>query len=34
MNKKRVELRKLKKQGLEPKYINMFIGLLELIEIK
>ena len=34
INKKRVSLRKLKKQGLEPKYINMFIGLLEFIETK
>ena len=34
MNKKRIALRKLKKNGLEPKFINMFIGLLEFIEIK
>ena len=32
INKKRIALRKLKKQGLEPKFINMFIGLLEFIE--
>ena len=34
INKKRVALRKLKKQGLEPKFINMFIGLLEFVETK
>jgi len=34
VNKKRISLRKLKKAGLEPKYINMFIGLLEFIESK
>lgn len=34
MNKKRIFLRKLKKKGLEPKFINMFIGLLEFIESK
>ena len=34
MNKKRIALRKLKKNGLEPKFINMFIGLLEFIETK
>lgn len=34
INKKRINLRKLKKEGLEPKYINMFIGLLEFIENK
>lgn len=34
INKKRISLRKLKRQGLEPKFINMFIGLLEFIEIK
>ena len=34
VNKKRIGLRKLKRQGLEPKFINMFIGLLEFIEIK
>ena len=34
MNKKRIELRKLKKKKLEPKYITMFIGLLEFIETK
>ena len=31
VNKKRIALRKLKKNGLEPKFINMFIGLLEFI---
>ena len=34
ITKKRIELRKLRKEKLEPKYINMFIGLLEFIEIK
>jgi len=34
VNKKRISLRKLRKVGLEPKYINMFIGLLEFIESK
>ena len=34
VNKKRISLRKLRKSGLEPKYINMFIGLLEFIESK
>ena len=34
VNKKRISLRKLKKSGLQPKYINMFIGLLEFIESK
>lgn len=34
IKKKRIELRKLKKDGLEPKFINMFIGLLEFIENK
>ena len=34
MNKKRIFLRKLKKKGLEPKFINMFIGLLEFIATK
>ena len=34
IKKKRIELRKLKKDRLEPKYINMFISLLEFIEIK
>ena len=34
MNKKRIGLRKLRKYGLEPKFINMFIGLLEFIEEK
>ena len=31
INKKRIALRKQKKNGLEPKFINMFIGLLEFI---
>lgn len=34
VNKKRIQLRKLKKSGLEPKFINMFIGLLEFIGSK
>ena len=34
INKKRIGLRKLRRQGLEPKFINMFIGLLEFIERK
>ncbi len=34
VKKKRIGLRKLKKDGLEPKFINMFIGLLEFIENK
>lgn len=34
INKKRIGLRKLKKSGLEPKYINMFISLLEFIQKK
>ena len=34
VNKKRIGLRKLKKHGLEPKFINMFIGLLAFIETK
>lgn len=34
INKKRIGLRKLKRSGLEPKYINMFISLLEFIEKK
>ena len=34
VDKKRIALRKLKRNGLEPKYINMFIGLLEFIETK
>ena len=34
VKKKRIALRKLKKNGLEPKFINMFIGLLEFIEAK
>ena len=34
INKKRIGLRKLRKIGLEPKFINMFIGLLEFIETK
>jgi hypothetical protein len=32
IKKKRIELRKLRKDKLEPKYINMFIGLLDFIE--
>ena len=31
VNKKRIALRKMRKKGLENKYINMFIGLLEFI---
>lgn len=31
IKKKRIEIRKLKKYRLEPKFINMFIGLLEFI---
>ena len=34
VKKKRIALRKLRKDGLEPKYINMFIGLLDFIEKK
>ena len=34
INKKRIALRKLKKDKLEVKFINMFIGLLEFIEAK
>ena len=34
VNKKRIGLRKLRKKGLEPKFINMFIGLLEFIQAK
>lgn len=34
INKKRIGLRKLKKKHLEPKFINMFIGLLEFVETK
>ena len=34
IKKKRILLRKLKKDGLEPKYINMFISLLEFIQKK
>lgn len=30
-NKKRIQIRKLKKQGLHPRYINMFLKLLEYI---
>ena len=33
MNKKRIALRKLRKLKLEPKYINMFINLLEFTKI-
>ncbi|MBQ3020940.1 MAG: hypothetical protein IJD92_01795 [Bacilli bacterium] len=32
IKKKRINIRKLKKQGLEPKHINMFLKLLEYIE--
>ena len=32
MKKKRIALRKLRKDQLEPKYINMFIGLLDFVE--
>lgn len=32
INKKRIELRKLKKNGLEPKYIKLFLKLLEYVE--
>ena len=34
INKKRISLKKLKKSGLETKFINMFIGLLEFIDKK
>ena len=34
VKKKRIALRKLRKDGLEPKYINMFIGLLDFIQKK
>ncbi len=34
INKKRIGLRKLRKKKLEPKFINMFIGLLEFVETK
>ena len=34
IKKKRIALRKLRKDKLEPKYINMFIGLLNFIEKK
>ena len=34
IKKKRIALRKLRKDGLEPKYINMFIGLLDFIQKK
>ena len=34
INKKRIALRKLRKDKLEVKFINMFIGLLEFIEAK
>ena len=34
IKKKRIALRKLRKDKLEPKYINMFIGLLDFIEKK
>ena len=32
IKKKRIALRKLKKLQLEPKYINLFISLLEFIQ--
>lgn len=32
IRKKRIEIRKLKKKGLEPKFVKMFINLLEYIE--
>lgn len=34
IKKKRIALRKLRKEQLEPKFINMFIGLLEFIQKK
>ena len=34
VKKKRIALKKLRKSGLEPKFINMFIGLLEFVETK
>ena len=34
IKKKRIGLRKLRKEKLEPKYINMFIGLLDFIKTK
>ncbi len=34
IKEKRIALRKLRKEQLEPKYINMFIGLLEFIQPK
>ena len=34
IKKKRIGLRKLRKEQLEPKYINMFIGLLDFIKTK
>ena len=33
IKKKRIEIRKLKKYKLEPKFIDMFIGLLEFISM-
>ena len=32
IKKKRIEIRKLKKKGLNPRYINMFLKLLEYLE--
>ena len=32
VRKKRIEIRKLKRKGLGPKHINMFLKLLEYIE--
>ena len=31
VGKKRIEIRKLKRKGLHPRYINMFLKLLEYI---
>ena len=33
IRKKRIEIRKLKKQGLQPRYISMFLKLLEYLEV-
>ena len=32
IKRKRIEIRKLKKNGLHPRYINMFLKLLEYLE--
>ena len=32
IKKKRINIRKLKRKGLHPRYINMFLKLLEYIE--